>query len=309
MLRFPLIAAAIALWGLFGGAQQPQPFTAASDLIVVPAVVLDKKGALVPGLTQADFQIFEDGKAVPIATFVAPAPDAAGTEDGRFLVMVLDNLSTRPEFAFRVKDIAKKFADRMGPADVATVIMLNGGQSSSTNGPGAARAAIDRFRPAMGEMPMTPGQAAAHGLRMLGALTQQMARSSHPRKVMVFIGKPSMFSPREAAAFADRGADLSYTWFEAIRDTGRNNVTVYAIDPEGQTGNFEDWSKSFAAETGGNAWSNTNNFNGAVDRIWQESGSYYLLGYAPPINDHRVHQIEVKVNAPNVTVRSRRARG
>jgi hypothetical protein len=144
---------------------------------------------------------------------------------------------------------------------------------------------------------------------MLGSLTQQMSKSSHPRKVIVFIGKPTLFSPREASAFYDRGPELGYAWFDAIRDTGRNNVTVYAIDPQGQTGYFEDWSKSFAAETGGTAWSNTNNFSGAVDRIWQESGSYYLLGYAPPINDHRVHKIEVKVSAPGVTVRSRRARG
>jgi VWFA-related protein len=309
MRLLPLTALAIALWGFSGEAQQPQPFTATADLIVVPAVVLDKKGALVEGLTKDSFKVFEDGKAMPIATFVAAAPVAAGTKDGRFLVIVLDNLTTQAEFAFRVKDIAKRFTDRMGPTDVATVIMLNGGQASSSAGPAAARAAIDRFRPAMGDMPMTPGQSAAHALKMLGSLTQQMSKSSHPRKVIVFIGRPSIFSPREPSAFADRGPELSYSWFEAIRDTGRNNVTVYAIDPLGQTGNFEDWSKSFAAETGGTAWSNTNNFNGAVDRIWQESGHYYLLGYAPPINDHRIHKIEVKVNAPGATIRARRARG
>lgn len=309
MLRFSFVAAAFVLWGLSGEAQQPQPFSSTSDLIVVPAVVLDKKGALIPGLTQDAFRVFEDGKAVPIATFIAATATADGPQDGRFMVIVLDNLTTPPEIAFRVKDIAKKFADRMGPADVITVIKLNGGQSSSTNGKAAVYAAIDRFSPAMGDMPMTPAQAAAHGLKTLSSLTQQMSKSLHQRKVIVYIGRPSMFSPKEPSAFVDRGAELNYNWFEAIRDTGRNNVTVYAIDPTGQTGNFEDWSKSFAAETGGNAWSNTNNYNAAVDRIWQESGSYYLLGYAPPINDHRVHKIEVKVSAPGATVRARRARG
>jgi hypothetical protein len=47
----------------------------------------------------------------------------------------------------------------------------------------------------------------------------------------------------------------------------------------------------------------------AVNQIWQESGSYYLLGYRPPTNDHRLHKIEVKVNVPNAAVRARRARG
>ncbi|MEO8681483.1 MAG: VWA domain-containing protein [Vicinamibacterales bacterium] len=317
MPRTSLVVVAIALWALSGEAQQPQPFTASSDLIVVPAVVVDKKGALIPGLTQSDFQIFEDGKPVPIETFVTAAPVAAGTEAGRFIVIVLDNLTTPPEIAYRVKDIARKFVDRMGPADVATVIMLNGGNSASTNLPGSVRAAIDRFRPAIGDMPMDefPGRAAEHGLTMVSSLARQMNKSAHPRKVMVFIGKPAIFSPSEPSAFGNLETgdptkpDMNNAWFQAIRDTGRNNVTVFAIDPTGQTGNFTDWDKSFAAETGGNAWSNTNNFNGAVDRIWQESGHYYLLGYAPPINDHRVHKIEVRVNAPGATVRARRARG
>ena len=136
-----------------------------------------------------------------------------------------------------------------------------------------------------------------------------MSKATHPRKVLVFIGAPTVFSPQEPSAFSDRGPELSDRWFEAVRDTARNNVSVYAIDPQGHTGNVGDWGKSFAAETGGDAWVNTNNFNGAVDRIWQESGSYYLLGYTPPINDHRVHRIEVRVSAPGVTVRARKARG
>jgi len=127
--------------------------------------------------------------------------------------------------------------------------------------------------------------------------------------VLVFIGSASVFNPSDESAFFDRGPDLNPRWLDAIRTTGEENVTVYVIDPQGVTGQLNDYSIGFAEQTGGYAWVNSGNFNGAVNQIWQESGSYYLLGYRPPINDHRLHKIEVKVNVPNTTVRARRARG
>jgi len=307
-MRIGLSAAALLLpiIGLAGEGQQPvPPFTASSDLVVVPAVVVDKKGAIVPGMKAEDFQVFEDGRPVEIATFVA----AEAAVEGRFIVVVLDNLTTRAEIGFRVRDIAMKFVNRMGPSDVMSVIPLNRGRATTTGDKAALKAAIDRFTPAFGDSVRTQGQDASQGLRAISDLTAQVSRAPHPRKVMVFIGAASMFSPNEPSAFADRGPDLSPDWAEAIRSTARDNVSVYTIDPEGQTGQVDDYSQSFAVETGGQAWANTNNFEAAVDRIWRESRNYYLLGYVQPINDRRIHRIEVKVSKPGVTVRARRARG
>jgi hypothetical protein len=28
--------------------------------------------------------------------------------------------------------------------------------------------------------------------------------------------------------------------------------------------------------------------------VWRDAGTYYLLGYAAPVNDHRLHRIEVR---------------
>jgi VWFA-related protein len=303
-------AAALALAAAVASGQQPAPppFTAAADLIVVPVVVLDRKGATVQGLKVEDFRVAEDGRPVAIETFVPPNPQGA-TAEGRFIVIVLDNLRTRAELGPRVQTIARKFADRMGPSDVISAVTLNAGRSFTTSGPAEVRAAIARFRPAFGDTIRDEADDARRGLEAISQLTQQMAKSAHRRKVLVFIGAPSMFSPNEASAFHDRGPELSPLWFEAIRSTARDAVSVYVIDPEGQTGQVEDYSQSFAAETGGAAWVNTNNFDGAIDRIWLESGSYYLLGYPAPINDHRIHKIDVRVAVPGVTIRARRARG
>jgi VWFA-related protein len=302
-------AAGLALLASVAAAQQPAPppFTAAADLIVVPVVVLDRKGAPVPGLKLEDFRIAEDGRPVAIEAFVPPS--AAGVDaEGRFLVIVLDNLSTRAELGSRVQTIARKFTDRMGPADVISVVTLNAGRSFTTSSPTEARAAISRFRPAAGDSIRSESEDARRGLQAISQLTQQMSKVAHRRKVLVFIGAAAMFSPKEESAFDDRGPELTPLWFEAVRSTARDNVSVYVIDPEG-LGQVEDYSQSFTAETGGAAWVNTNNFDRAVERIWLESGSYYLLGYPAPINDHRIHQIDVRVTVPGVTVRARRARG
>jgi VWFA-related protein len=305
--RLAAIAACLVSLAVGGEAQQPS-FSTSSDLVVVPTVVLDRKGALVRGLDVGTFQVFEDGRRTPIETFVAP--DAQGSSaDGRFIVLILDNLRTRAELGTRVQNIARKFADRMEPSDVLSTITLESGRSSTAGTPAEVRAAINRFRPALGESIRTEAEAAQHGLETIGALAKQLSRVQHRRKVLVFIGAASMFSPKDESAFFDRGPELNPRWFDAIRFTGQENVAVYVIDPEGQTGEVDDYSEGFAELTGGHAWVNTANFDSAVNQIWQESGSYYLVGYRPPINDHRLHKIEVKVSVPNTTVRARRARG
>ena len=137
---------------MLGGApQQPsQSFTTSSDLVVVPAVVVDRKGGLIGGLDVTAFQVFEDGQRVPLEAFLPPDDQGAGA-DGRFIVIVLDNLRTRAELGTRVKSIAGKFVSRMGPSDMVPAITLDSGRSSSAQTPAEVRAAINRFRPAFGD--------------------------------------------------------------------------------------------------------------------------------------------------------------
>ena len=56
----------------------PPTFPAETEVVHVEAMVTDKKGRPVQGLTAVDFSVFEDGKPVPIVAFVAPAPPGEG---------------------------------------------------------------------------------------------------------------------------------------------------------------------------------------------------------------------------------------
>jgi hypothetical protein len=72
-----------------------------------------------------------------------------------------------------------------------------------------------------------------------------------------------------------------------------------------------DFLMAAAANTGGRAIVNTNDFEPDLDRIFEENASYYLLGYVRPTSDvaGSLHRITVKVNRSDVMVRARSAHG
>ena len=113
---------------------------------------------------------------------------------------------------------------------------------------------------------------------------------------------------------------------EVFRAARLANVNIYPIDPSGlggvddvgvaepsvRTGSIginpmQEFLREVADNTGGVAIVNREDFDTAVPRILKENGSYYLLGYESPNlkTDGKLRKIDVKVDRPGVTVRSR----
>ena len=69
----------------------------------------------------------------------------------------------------------------------------------------------------------------------------------------------------------------------------------------------QDFLQEVASNTGGRAIINTNAFDQGLDEIFAENSSYYLLGYQQPPGQKpgSNHAISVKVNRPDVFVRTR----
>ncbi len=308
------------------GQSQPR-FRADVDLLVVSAIVRDAGNALVRGLTRDDFELLEDGKRVDIATFAEAGTDArASLDDGRFLVLLLDDYSTHPQYTQRIKDVAYGFVNRMGPKDVMSVVMLNGGSSVTTQRPAEVRAAIDRSK-GYGKAFVSPTNPSRHAMDNISSLAAQLARVPHRRKVLVCIGPAATFNPATHVSGNQGEAGI------AMRDTARANVTTYVIDPLGLTEKralstrsiddgvatnpgiedkgqgFRMYQDGFAFESGGLAFANTNDYRSAIDQVWEESGNYYLIGYEPARRDNRRHSIEVRIKKPDLNVRARRTRG
>jgi len=149
--------------------QPPVTFRAEVNYVEVDARVLDDKGAFVPGLTGADFEVLEDGKVQKVAAFslvnipverqqrplFAAAPIEPDVQnnitgyDGRVYVIVLDDQHTHPLRAARTKNAARQFVQRyMGANDTAAVVFTSGRSDAAqefTNSQKRLLASVDKF--------------------------------------------------------------------------------------------------------------------------------------------------------------------
>ncbi|MGE5816268.1 MAG: VWA domain-containing protein [Acidobacteriota bacterium] len=337
-----LLIASLAAILAPGPAQQQPVFRADVQLVEVGAVVLDKQGRPVSGLTLEDFEIREDGRPVKIVAFVpmaggrehpiSPAPalaKAANQASGRFVVLLLDDVFITPLRTPKIRELATKFIDRLSGADEIAVVKLNGGQSVSTTSREQARAALAKYTR---DRPPTPGLPGEWRARIDGAmdtvaeLARQLSIVRHRRKALVFIGSPVLFAPTVVRSPA--ASTYSPSWYGALRALAAANVSVYYIDPRGLVPDGPDGASTsptsifgaaasseafdhpiaFAHETGGSAFVRSNLFDRALDQIWRESADYYVLGYEPPVNDGKPHRITVEVRGKGLEVRARKTR-
>ena len=127
-------------------------------------------------------------------------------------------------------------------------------------------------------------------------------------------------------AFGYRGRSKTREVNRATRALNDANAALYTVDARGLMpalsgvpGNHtfttlsmvavnQDILQSVSEDTGGRAFLNTNDIQGAVQRAADDARMTYVLGYYPTtaIWDGRFHRVDVKVNRPNVQVRHRK---
>ena len=155
------------------GQQQEVPqgptFKAQVEYVEVDAVVTDQQGNFVRNLKRDDFQVFEDGKAQTISTFLVVdipveryerplfaaqpiEPDVQSNEhpfDGRVYVLILDDLHVDATRTQRVRQYARQFVERnLGANDLMAVISTGGRSADSqdfTSNKRLLLASVDKF--------------------------------------------------------------------------------------------------------------------------------------------------------------------
>jgi VWFA-related protein len=265
--------------------------------------------------------------------------------DGRVVVIVMDRTIPMEQPTVAARKIAHAIVDALGPNDVATVVRTGlfsneGFQQGFTADRARLRRAIDA--PYIG-MTNPPGMTLAGLVRIdwnptidcdfrceLEQLTnyvRALERETRRQKTVFLIAYRlpiSDISGRDEGIFSEYRGRL----FDAL---SRSNVTVNVLDPVGlqtltktadafsapgnpgyaqRTGpNLErqEELKVLPTYTGGQTILSTNTPETAIPRLFDETRSYYLLAYqsADTKRDGTKRSIRVKVNRPNVTVRSR----
>ncbi len=180
---------------------------------------------------------------------------------------------------------------------------------------------------------------ARSAMNRVRVLSEFMAGVRGRRKAMLLFGEGVEYDYTDILASTPASGVLE-TVRDAIGTATRANVAIYAIDPRGLTSPDQDLVfannnpgaddrslgdlgsrsaarefqmsqnslRQLAAETGGIAVLNQNDFTGAFDRIVRDNSSYYVLGYysTNERRDGRFRSVTVRVNRPGAQVRSRR---
>jgi VWFA-related protein len=171
------VAAAVVVLTTSGraSAQSPPPsptpgptFRAGVEFVTVDAVVLDRRGEPVAGLTAEEFQVEEDGRPQSIVSFEAvalpesaavPAPSrsrvstnttAPGQQRRRTFVIVFDNVHMAPERIGAARAAVAEFArSALRPGDEVMLVPTSGGAwwtAEVPEGSGDLTAALERLQ-------------------------------------------------------------------------------------------------------------------------------------------------------------------
>jgi VWFA-related protein len=274
--------------------------------LIIDAVVVDHAGLPVVDVRPSDLEVWIVGYRVPIEslTFVNPTADVAST---RSIALLLDDINVDPSVMPRAREAARQFVNRMVPEDRIAIATLSGSSMELTADRARLLQRIEAYAPhAWGvERLDTMG---AHVLDTMTALSRAIGRATDRRKAIVALGPAGLFDTPIPPPTA--GRDLRDEWVTAMRAMAAANIALYVIDPTGVGGSRTTGGESgFARETGGVAFTNTNNMTGVADRIMRETGSYYLIEVADPPMGRQMdlRALDVRIQRPGISVRARRA--
>jgi Ca-activated chloride channel family protein len=295
-VRFPLgsltLGIALLLFAdpIRATAQQQLPvFRTGTEVVSLFVTVTDRDRRLVPNLTQEDFSVFDDGKPQPIVFFENQVQPIT-------VIVMLDTSASMTATLDLLRDAAEQFLIRLLPADRGRVgafndrIQFNGGLTGDRDELIAAMRDLDY----------------GNATRLYDALIASLdeLRGIEGRKVIL--------------VFTDGEDTSSRAGLGSVVDRSREEeVMVYAIGLESAYFNGSRMVRSqpdrglrrLAEESGGGYFElqRTADLAPTFTRVAQELHSQYVIGFAPPQLDNRVHRVEVRTTQPGATARARRS--
>ena len=189
---------------------------------------------------------------------------------------------------------------------------------------------LQQWSPLLSRSPCMRGEPAVPTLDTVAA---RLATAPGRRKALMFISVGVALS---LSATDSCGSQLADVMKDVFRQAQRANVNIHGIDPAGAGGYqqylrrrmaqrgaepampgrrrvprsvrvLQDFMRVLADQTGGRAVINTDAIELAVDQLLAEDRVYYIVGYEPsnPAPDGRFRKVDIRVNRPDVSVRSR----
>src|SRR5882672_3572153 len=278
MRTFTTIAL-LAAATLTAAAQQEAPtFKATTQIVSVPATVLDGQGRLVPNLDEDQFTILDNGKLQGITFFQNETQPFS-------VVVMLDYSASMTSSLDLLRAAAEQFLLRMLPQDKGQV-----GEFSNDR---------DDLISALRDLQY------GNPTRLWDAVDQSidMLKPVEGRKVVL--------------VFTDGDDTYSKIGFGSVLDHAKQNeVMVYAIGLQSQYFNGQRMVRSqpdrslkkIAEETGGGYFElkKTDELAPTFTRVAQELHSLYTIGFSPAALDGKEHKLELRMKQAGQVARARK---
>jgi Ca-activated chloride channel family protein len=251
--------------------------------VPVYVTVTDASKRLVPGLEQADFEIYDEKTKAPITIFdnqIQPVTVAVMLDSSGSMTMNLELL----------KQAAEQFVIRLLPEDKGRIGYFNDKIAF------LSEFSSDRDLLIASIKDMQFGNPTRLFDSVLFSLDE--LKNIEGRKVIL--------SFTDGADTASRGG-----LGECLRRAREEEVMIYGIGLQsvmmGMRTRPDGALKKMAEETGGGYFElkDTDDLGPTFTRVAQELHSQYLLGFEPQ-TDGKVHKIEVRVSKPGLIARGRR---
>jgi Ca-activated chloride channel family protein len=300
--------AACVFGALGAAAPQPQVFRGTTDAVRVFVTVTDRDGRLVTTLTRDEFEVRDEGKPQPITLF-------DNTPQPVRLVVMLDVSGSMEGNLPLLRSAAEQLVTRLRPDDRARMGSFGREVTiapSFTRDPRELLAALPDSIPPNAPTPLW---------RALDEALDTFKDTGEERAVILVLSDGKDSGPTSFGQRVSSQADI----IDRARD---ENVMVYAVGMrsrrarQGPPGIGRDGLQAMLAadlpdpglarvaqETGGGYLEigYGQDLGAAFARVADELHSQYLLGFAPPKRDGKVHEIDVRVSQRGLTPRARKS--
>ena len=301
-----LVGCGLAVLGAAG--QEPPIFRGTSDAVRVFVTVTDGDGRLVTSLTQQDFEVRDEGKPQPITQFdKSPQPIR--------LVVMLDVSGSMEGNLSLLRASAGQLFTRLRPDDAVRVGSFGHDVTISptfTRDPAELTAALPSMIAPDAPTPLW---------RAIGEALDAFGDGDDRRKVVLVLS-----DGKDSGQFSFRQRPVSQA--EVIDRARRDDVMIYGIGmrsrsrqsapigvgPGGLQGALlaelpDPGLARVAEETGGGYIEirGGQDLGAAFAGVADELHTQYLLAFAPPKRDGKVHDVSVKVTQGGLKTRARKS--
>ena len=276
---FLALSLALSVGANQSGQVSPPVISVETSLVMLPVTVVDRRGTLISGLTQADFTVYDNGRLQPIEFFTSEdVPATVG--------LVIDCSGSMRTVREHVTSAGAAFAAASHPLDELFTVNFNEHVWLGLP-PGVDFARNrDELREALTRAPAV-GLTALYDA--LDLALDRLERGTRDRKVLIVVSDGGDNASRHTLASVRTKA-------QAI---GAIIYTVALVDSDDRDARPGDL-KALASVTGGEAYrpARIEDVGKAFARVAQEIRSGYTIGFSPSDSpDTGIHSLRVVVRA------------